>query len=46
MTKKEIQCPLCGYRFSEEESGCARCPHVKKCRMVMCPNCGYEFPNI
>jgi len=42
--KKLIRCPLCGYRFKPEETGCSSCPFAGKCRLILCPNCGYHFP--
>ncbi|MFW6282170.1 MAG: hypothetical protein ACOC1O_05200 [bacterium] len=45
--EKEINCPLCGYKFnkSESENSCVSCPlHNKSCGNVKCPNCGYDFP--
>jgi hypothetical protein len=39
------QCPLCGRRFTAEESeACKACPKFMRCSLVMCPNCWHEFP--
>ena len=45
--EKNIQCPLCGNKFDEEDAveACATCPFNKKsCGNIKCPNCGYDFP--
>ena len=39
-----INCPLCGYAFSREESDrCAVCPVNRNCGLICCPGCGYRF---
>jgi RNA polymerase subunit RPABC4/transcription elongation factor Spt4 len=44
-TTLEYQCPLCGRRFTSEESeACKACPKFMRCSLVMCPNCSHEFP--
>lgn len=46
---KSIQCPLCGYRFSPDQTGhsaCAECPlhkNCESCNIISCPNCNYGF---
>ncbi len=40
-----IQCPLCGFKFSEGvNSRCTTCPLNHGCNITCCPNCGYEMP--
>jgi uncharacterized Zn finger protein (UPF0148 family) len=46
---EQIQCPLCGHKFNEEDAlgACDACPLSKKsCGNIKCPNCGYDFPLI
>lgn len=43
-SQKELQCPLCGKKFSAgEAAACSACLLAAKCGLVMCPNCSYEF---
>ncbi|MGQ9721601.1 MAG: hypothetical protein ACUVXA_09805 [Candidatus Jordarchaeum sp.] len=46
MSEKEVyRCPLCGYKFTEDNvDKCSLCPMAKACDLIMCPNCSYEFP--
>ena len=41
-----MNCPLCGYSFTENEgeTACGRCFLAHSCELVKCPNCGYETP--
>ena len=39
---QSITCPLCQFRFSEQE-GCRSCGLVHHCELLRCPHCGYEF---
>ena len=43
-----VQCPLCGFRFEEQEGpACAYCPAAfRRCGMVACPRCSHEFPRM
>lgn len=39
-----MNCPLCGYSFTEYVIPCESCILNKNCKLVCCPNCGYKFP--
>jgi hypothetical protein len=43
-----LECPLCGFRFTEAEmitGGCGSCASSPGgCGLVRCPACGYEWP--
>ncbi len=44
MKSAELQCPLCGKRFLEEEMKCTSgCLLSKHCNLLCCPHCGYTF---
>jgi len=36
-------CPLCGYKFKEDELVCASCLLNKNCQLICCPRCKYTF---
>ena len=41
-----MKCPLCGFKFQEEDGrvACRGCPLAGGCHMLKCPNCGYDVP--
>jgi hypothetical protein len=40
----QLQCPLCGQRFSRDQASCHDgCPLHQHCRVICCPNCGYTL---
>lgn len=39
-----MTCPLCGFKFSEFNDVCVKCPITFGCDLKCCPNCNYQFP--
>lgn len=38
-----MNCPLCGFEFEPDRSGCSTsCPFGSGCNLVCCPSCGYQ----
>lgn len=38
-----MHCPLCGFEFEPDRTGCSTsCPFGSGCNLVCCPSCGYQ----